>query len=248
MMGAIYWGGLALSLLANAVGLLAVAKFVRARGGWQYVKSKLDGLGLVADKDREDFERAYYRNKTELHAAAPIGPADLVLLGDSLTDACAWHEWLGPHVKNRGISGDTVAGLAKRLAPIIAGRPRRILLMIGINDLLNGAEPGLLATQYEGVVTALRAGTPDSALAIQSLLPVDGRRWGVARAAAVVAFNERLRGIASAHGADFLDLFPLFAEGPNMALGLSYDGLHVNGAGYERWRAAITGLAAAPPG
>ena len=59
--------------------------------------------------------------------------------GDSLTEGIDWRE-LFPDVKilNRGIGGDTSAGVLNRLDEVIGRHPKIVVLMIGANDLRMG--------------------------------------------------------------------------------------------------------------
>ncbi|WP_317110333.1 hypothetical protein [Chroococcidiopsis sp. SAG 2025] len=59
-------------------------------------------------------------------------------MGDSLTDECEWSELLeNPHIKNRGISGDTTMGVLNRLEDIVSSQPAKIFIMIGINNFIH---------------------------------------------------------------------------------------------------------------
>src|SRR5829696_483482 len=68
------------------------------------------------------------------------GTAEIVMLGDSLTDWGNWNELLpGLSLINRGIAGDTSAGVITRLGEIIQRKPNVVALMIGVNDILQGS-------------------------------------------------------------------------------------------------------------
>lgn len=67
-----------------------------------------------------------------------------VFLGDSITEGYGvsveecWVTFM-PRAVNRGISGDTTAGMLKRFpAHVIAERPERVVIMGGLNDLGEG--------------------------------------------------------------------------------------------------------------
>ena len=52
---------------------------------------------------------------------------------------CNWNEFFGKvnikNIKNIGISGDVVKGVIERLDNVESSNPKKIFLMIGINDL-----------------------------------------------------------------------------------------------------------------
>ncbi len=78
----------------------------------------------------------FYMQRASLFSKLTITPKDIVFIGNSITNGAEWSE-LFPrkHVKNRGISGDTSEGVYDRLAPIVKGKPAKIFILIGINDI-----------------------------------------------------------------------------------------------------------------
>lgn len=229
-----------ISLGLNAVLFAGAAAFVRRKGGWRFLKSKLAARGVVKDAALEVLEDAYWRNKVELFETFGVTREDTVFLGDSLTDLCAWSELFGDaRLKNRGISGDTTAGVLKRLDGLVAGKPRKVFLMIGINDINNGVPMEAIAGNYRAIVARLREGSPETTIYLQSVLPLDSFRWGVAAAERILAFNAQIAGLDDGGRVRYLDLHARFAEEGRLAPACSYDGLHLNGEGYARWKAAI---------
>ncbi len=173
----------------------------------------------------------------------------IVLAGDSLT---LWfpqdllptdHTWL-----NQGISGETSAGLAKRLKLFDQAKPEAIFVMVGINDLLRGkADQEALDTQ-EDIINQLKKSHPKSTIVIQSVLPRAKESITVTNATQVEAlsndriyqFNRRLAALAKQTGVEFLDLQPLFSDNEGFLRSeLTTDGLHLSTQGYLVWRSAI---------
>ena len=231
---------LAASLGLNALGLVAAIAFVRRKGGWRYLKSKLVARGLVRDELLERDVAAYHRTKVELFAACPVAPGDVVFLGDSMTDMAPWHELFpGLPVKNRGIAGDTVGGVLARVEAVLAPAPRAIFLLVGANDLNQGADVAALLDTYGTLVARIQAGAPGTRLVVQSLLPMDPFRWGVRAEGAIEAFNAGLAKLAAERGVEFVDLGRQFLRDGRLDPALTHDGLHPNGAGYARWHAVI---------
>ena len=106
---------------------------------------------LAAQPDSLDYRGDYYFSKRSQQESLPVRPHHTVMLGNSLTERGAWAEYFPEaHVINRGIGGDCVAGMAARLDSIVAGRPRAIFLMAGVNDLIfSTIAPEALLRQYE---------------------------------------------------------------------------------------------------
>src|SRR3954471_83138 len=126
---------LSLSLLVNAAGAAIALRIIRRRGGWTFMRSWLGAGAIMRDEAKERFEFAYTANKLELFERLPVGPDDVLFVGDSLTDGGLWHELMADaRCKNRGIAGDTSAGVLARLEPMLAGQPAAVYLLVGVND------------------------------------------------------------------------------------------------------------------
>jgi lysophospholipase L1-like esterase len=230
----------ALSLAANALALAAAGALIRKRGGLSYLKSLLAARGIVRDRQLENFQEAYRRMKGELFALHPAKPGDLVLIGDSQVENGPWAELFGDlGAKNRGIGGDTVPGVRVRLARDLGDRPARIVALVGINDLNAGRPVEAVLADYAGLLEELAARAPGARLLVHGLFHVDARRYGEATNARVRALNAGLAELAGARGADFYDPAERFEREGGLDPAYTHDGLHLNGAGYARWHAAL---------
>src|ERR1035437_634694 len=99
----------------------------------------------------------YYPVMTAYFAKMP-GPADVVMLGDSITEWSDWRELLpNADVINRGIRGDTSDGVLERLPEVIRRNPRIVVLMIGVNDLYIGLPPSIPDQNIVAIARELRA-------------------------------------------------------------------------------------------
>ncbi|MER3433119.1 MAG: lysophospholipase [Leptolyngbya sp. ERB_1_1] len=173
----------------------------------------------------------------------------IVLAGDSLT---LWfpqdllptdYTWL-----NQGISGETSAGLAKRLKLFDQAKPQAIFVMVGINDLLRGESDQEVLDAQEDTIKQLKKSHPKSTIVMQSVLPRAKEPITTANATKVEAlsndriyqFNRRLAALANETRVEFLDLQPLFADKEGfLRSDLTTDGLHLSTQGYLVWRSAI---------
>ena len=96
----------------------------------------------------------------------------MVFLGDSITRGGQWHELFpGVAVKNRGIGGDVTTGVLSRLDPITRGRPAKVFLMIGTNDLFRGTPGQEVAANVGEIVRRIGRESPDTRVFVQSVLP-----------------------------------------------------------------------------
>src|SRR5207244_10058498 len=100
-------------------------------GGWrsEIVRAMKVQLGLQDPLFAN--QGPYYRSRLAFFRQI-VGDADVVMLGDSITEGMDWRE-LFPDVRilNRGIAGDTSAGVLNRLDEVIARHPKMVFLMIG---------------------------------------------------------------------------------------------------------------------
>ncbi len=187
----------------------------------------------------------YYARRATLFEELPIGKKDIVMLGNSLTDGCEFNELLGnSRIKNRGIVGDIVQGLIDRIDPIIKGKPKKLFIMSGVNDISHDVSADSIARVTEKLIMMVKQGSPKTKIYLQSLLPFnnDVREWKLlkGRDHVVVEANVLLEQVARRQGVTWINLYPLFAdENGLLRADLTNDGLHLMGKGYLIWRDAI---------
>lgn len=197
-------------------------------------------LGICSAVDAK--ADSYYDRKVSLFELLPINSNDIVFLGNSITDGGEFQELLNmPNVKNRGISSDVISGVEKRTAQVMLGKPKKLFLLIGINDVSHNFTVKQLATRYERLVKNIRMLSPSTEVYLQSVMPVnnDFKRYKslVGKEKTIKAFNKEIERIAKANGCTFIDLTPALADPATGKLRRSFtnDGLHLTGAGYKAW-------------
>ena len=206
------------------------------------ILAALMGLALSAQQANQD---PYYARRATLFDELPIGKKDIVMLGNSLTDGCEFNELMGnSHIKNRGIVGDIVQGMIDRIGPIIKGKPKKLFIMCGVNDISHGVTADSIARATERLIVMVQQGSPRTKIYLQSLLPFnnDVREWKllVGRDHVVVEANALLEQVARRHGVTWINLYPLFADDQGrLRADLTNDGLHLLGPGYLLWRDAL---------
>ena len=189
----------------------------------------------------------YYKRFVQFMDEPAITDKDVVMLGNSLTENGGdWGKRLGKkHVVNRGIIGDEVMGVYERLHQILPGHPQKLFLMIGINDVSHNLTADSIAGMIRLTVERIQRESPETELHLQSLLPINesfGRyKLLTGKTDLVPEINTRLKALAQEKKIDFIDLFPLFAEGNTHVLrkDLTTDGLHLNEEGYKIWAKAL---------
>ena len=160
---------------------------------------------------------------------------DVVFLGDSITRGGSWHEWFPRSpIRNRGIGGDTTSGVLNRLHQVTSGKPSRVFLLIGTNDVMLGESDATIVENIATIVERFARESSETQLFVQSILP-----RGAGYRDRIEALNRKIRG-AIGDRAEWIDLYPLLLdEDGSIADRYSNDELHLLGAGYTVWSDAI---------
>lgn len=188
---------------------------------------------------------SFYYQRASLFDLLPVCSDDIIMLGNSLTNGCEWHELLdNPKVKNRGISSDVIQGVDDRLGPIIEGRPAKIFLMIGVNDISHDLGADSVATAYIGLIRHIRENLPETELYVQSCLPINISYNQFLRMAdkeqVIRDVNRQVSAMAEPLGFTWIDLYSRFVDADgHMKREYTNDGLHLLGEGYLLWRDCI---------
>jgi len=240
---------LTLSLATNLVAASGAGYFVHKRGGLCYLHAK---LARASGKGRTTRSHRYYHNRVSLFKRLPNRRQDIYLVGDSITDMGEWHELLSaPTARNRRISGDTTAGVLRRLDEVIEGRPAKIFLMCGINNIRNRVPAERTIEEYGAILHKLQGLGTETQIHVQSVLPVNRAKYKesfapryagahVPKNAEVKALNRSLMALADRYAnVRYIDLSRLTDTNGELAAEYTLDGLHLNGAGLIAWAQTI---------
>lgn len=189
----------------------------------------------------------YYKRFLQFMDEPAITSRDVVMLGNSLTEGGGdWNARLNKkNIRNRGIVGDDMMGINDRLHQILPGRPAKLFLLAGVNDISHDLSADSIVSLIRLTVERIRRESPDTKLYLQSLLPFNESFNRYKRLAGktdmVPEINASLQALAKEHKITFINLFPLFTEkGTNVLRSeLTNDGLHLNEEGYKIWVKAL---------
>jgi lysophospholipase L1-like esterase len=201
-------------------------------------------MGMTATAQHPNYS-PIYDQRASLFEVLPVDSTSIVFLGNSITQGCEWHELFGiPEIKNRGISGDIVDGMRERIEPIVAGKPRKIFIMCGINDISHNLPADSIASNFAKLVDYIHAETPSTKIYIQSILPIHNgfKRYKAifGKENVVPETNKLLEQYANTRGFTWINLYDLFIDSEgNLNCEYTNDGLHLLGKGYLVWRDAI---------
>jgi lysophospholipase L1-like esterase len=192
-----------------------------------------DGLPGAGPIRRYDwFQKEWRERRTAFARRAGTDRHAVVFLGDSITQG--WGDDLGgvfPGVKvaNRGISGDTTRGVLLRLQEdVLALDPAAVVLLIGTNDLEEGAPPELAAGNLKLILAALEAHDPQLLVVLCQVFPSSASEKRPS--AAIRALNALyLKAVKNDARVTLVETWPLFAGADGDALAAEFpDLLHPN--------------------
>jgi lysophospholipase L1-like esterase len=134
---------------------------------------------------------------------------------------------------NQGISGDTSAGVLRRLSAFADTRPDTIHVMVGVNDLRRGATDTEILGNVRQIMQQLRQTHSQAKIYIHSILPT---RLAAIPTSRVNQLNQTIAAITQEEGVEFLNLATYFSDDQgNLRHELTTDGLHLNVLGYTIW-------------
>lgn len=171
----------------------------------------------------------------------PIDSTDIVFVGNSITEGFPVNEvFHSIHVKNRGIGFNQSKHVLGRIDGIMAGKPKKLFLEIGVNDLLQSVPVDTLYRNYRQIIRKIQTGSPDTKLFVQSIFPV-GKTYENLNPL-IIAFNGRLKKYCDSLAIPFLDIHSRLASHGRLDPPNTMDDLHLTGVGYQIWKNAIDSL------
>ena len=219
-------------VIENLVIVLAIAFLVLNRIGFIHNPFHTQTPPSYTDNSRY----APYVSMFQLNS----DDCDIVFIGDSLTERCHFDELLHTDktILNRGIGSDMTEGVLNRMDEVLSHNPSKIFLMVGINDIANGADQDEVILHYESILDKIKQSDGSINVYIQSVLPAvkDYNED-------IPAFNASLQKLTEKYSYQYVDLYPLFIDGTTVIQDYyASDGVHLNGSGYQVWINAIHDL------
>ena len=181
---------------------------------------------------------AYFEEKNGMYEEIPVCPGNIVMVGDDYIDRGMWSEFYGDTTfKNRGITYDATEHVLYRIERIAAGKPYKILVSAGLNDLLHGTETADIVDNIEQIFTRAQKVSPDTRYYWLNI--VLSPMLDEAQQARGEEVNDAVLNLAKKVGFEYIDLNAALKEGIDNGT-YSWDGgKYLNGAGYEALAQAI---------
>jgi lysophospholipase L1-like esterase len=180
----------------------------------------------------------------------------LVFLGDSITMMWAkhgkyengteiWDKYYQPYnAANFGISGDKTETILWRLTAgenLKGMSPKVIVLLIGVNNLIQKDSAEDTAAGIKTIVKYLRKITPDTKIMLLGIFPAWSAKHPIR--AKIIAVNKSIKSLNDGKNVFFLDIGHVFLEKDgSISKKVLRDTLHPGVEGFRRWAKAIQPL------
>ena len=165
---------------------------------------------------------------------------DIVFLGNSITHWTDWNELLNiSNAKNRGIPGDLTFGVLDRLDDAVRGNPKKIFILIGINDVSKNVPDEVILKNYQRIITGIKYKSPKTKIYFQTMLPTNPtfkKLTNHYKNDHVANINAGLKLLGVKNNITIIDLYSAFIDDQQMLRKeLTFDGVHLKGEGYKIW-------------
>jgi len=166
-------------------------------------------------------------------------PGGIVFVGDAITFEIPFKELFPnqPYI-NRGIKGDRIEGVARRLEESIWDlHPSKVFMMIGVNELFFPDELSSEAyeREYQNLFSRLSERGNDCRIYILSILPIFGPMTD--SNPLLVEANAIQHRLAQEHSFHYIDLHSHFrTDTGELKPEFSQEGIHLNLEGYRLWK------------
>ena len=175
----------------------------------------------------------YRDQRREIFRQLPVNENSIVFLGNSITDFGLWSEFFGsdPNIINRGIQGIESPEVLEHLSLIGSGHPKKVFLMIGINDFKT---PERVVPNIRKMLETLQRESPQTTLYVQSILPCNVPE----RASEPGTLNPQIKALCEEMNVTYIDVYGAMTKisgNTSMPANMTEDSLHPNVLGYREW-------------
>lgn len=235
---------ISLLLLSQTITLLALGylafHYQLPQKAWQRFAHEKRIPYLVPS---HELNRNYQASRALFETYQPI-PNPIFFFGDSHVRLVSWGELLDrSDIANRGIDGDTIAGVRARLMDETAAHPAAVVLLAGTNDLLRDTPIETMKEEMATLLSDINAHWPQTPIFVLSVPPVAS--WKIDHQQInqrAHDFNNWLKShLASNASLHYLDIHTkLLDPSGNLARAMTSDGVHLSAQGYRSARELLT--------
>ena len=183
---------------------------------------------------------SYYQEANKLLKTSEK-PIEALFFGDSITEG--WPQFNpsffdANNFVGRGIGGQTTPQLLLRFRQDVIGlRPKKVILLAGINDIAENTGPISLEAIMEnikGMTEMAKANGIEMVLC--AVLPANSFPWrpSIDPTHKVIALNQMIKAYAQENNLIYVDYYtPMVNDEKGLISTLGYDTVHPNKAGYD---------------
>lgn len=204
-------------------------------------------LGMNGKKHIRAFILKYVINvrheqRLSMFRSCPEKKGAIIFLGDSITEGAHWNELFENNtILNRGIGGDTSAGVLKRINEITRHQPSKLFICIGTNDIAFRINIAEIISSYQLIIDSVKKQSPDTTIYIQSVLPVGKSVILGHNNKSILQLNEEIKKICLEANIAYIDLHQSFIDNEGcLKEEYTNDKLHLLGNAYLVWKQLIT--------
>jgi lysophospholipase L1-like esterase len=191
------------------------------------------------------FRPPNFKAKVEQFRSYPNATTDIIFVGNSITAGTDWSELLGnSNCRNRGISADITFGVLERLDEVTEGKPAKVFVLIGINDISRNVPDSFIIDNYRKIIHRIKAASPATKIYFHTILPVNADvappKNQYHKDEHIMNVNAALKKLGAAEKITVIDLHPHFLDAAGkLDKQYTIDGLHLNAAGYKIWSSIL---------
>lgn len=188
----------------------------------------------IVKENPPEYSKEYVDSiKINIYSALPQSENDIIFLGDSKTEAFPVCEiFMNKNVKNRGLAGNTSKEILKRIDFIAQGKPNKIIIEFGVNDLINNAKAADIFKNFQLIYYKIKYVSPHTIIIVQSTLPTSKEYKDLN--ASINVYNKLLKKFCVKYSITFVDSNNIFMKDGQMNSEYTFDGIHLNGLGYAQ--------------
>lgn len=198
--------------------------------------------GLYAQNKAVDsaYNNWYYDSREKLYQHIKGQAVDVIFFGNSITERGPWHELFAQYkVANRGIGGDNTFGMKARIGDVMLSKPKKIFLMMGINDIGRGLPTEITLKNWEEIIRIIQKTSPKTKIYVQSTLPLNEKLlkydYLKGKEQMIRDLNEGLVKLCKRYKLTYVDVKEVLADSYTLKEQYTGDGIHVNTDAYLVW-------------
>jgi len=183
---------------------------------------------MLLPRAKENSKLIFFAGRDKVLQKLPKKNTDILFVGDSQIQGFEVAEFFNSlNVKNRGIYYDNSGGVLHRSNDLAAGKPAKIFIEIGTNDLNANMHLDSVKKNVTRTIDLIRASSPKTELYLLGVLPFgDDTEINNQRLKLNVIYSDLARNKAT-----FIALDKYFSRNRSFYVD---DKVHLSGAGYKK--------------